>query len=327
MTGPAGCVVAVTYRCNARCEVCDIWRLTPDPEEELKAIDYEWLPKSLRTVNVSGGEPFVRDDLVDVVEVIRRTCPRARIVISTNGLAPARIESMVSKMGDVAVRISVDAVGALHDRIRGVERAYARAIDTLERLAALGLRDLGLAATSSESAAGQIPRVKALADSYGVDFTSAAAHSSPIYFGSHDDERPGSARAVEEFAEIMREQLRSSKPRDWARAYYTRGLMDYCMGRPRRFRCGAGTDFFFLDPSGFVYPCNILDLRMGHIKDGSFAALRRRSAERLREAVGKCTGQCWMVCTVAPGMRKRPLAPLAWMVGAKLLGLDTKVGR
>jgi MoaA/NifB/PqqE/SkfB family radical SAM enzyme len=190
MAGPVGCVAAVTYRCNARCAICDIWRHEADPASELGPEHYRWLPSSLRSINVSGGEPFLRDDIVDVVAVMREACTRARIVISTNGLTPGRIADAVSRMPEVAVRVSVDAVGPLHDRIRGVEDAFERAIETVTKLKERGVRDLGLAATSSEETAGEIAGVKELADEMGVEFVASAVHSSPFFFGSHSEERP-----------------------------------------------------------------------------------------------------------------------------------------
>jgi MoaA/NifB/PqqE/SkfB family radical SAM enzyme len=325
MGGPLGCVAAVTYRCNARCTICDIWRQAADGAEELSPEDYRWLPPSLRSINVSGGEPFLRDDIGDIVAVMREACPRARIVISTNGLMPGRIAEAVGKMSEVAVRISVDAVGALHDRIRGIDGAFDRAIETARRLRDQGLSDLGLAATSCGANAGEVGRVKSLADELGVEFIASAVHSSPFFFGAQDEERPRSAAIVEEIAAIMREELRSSKPRDWAKAYYMRGLIDYVRGKPRRLPCRAGIDFFFLDPRGDVFPCNVQDVRMGNLREGSFEELRRRSEGAVRRAVSACREQCWMVCTVSPPMRRRPLGPLAWIAGAKLFGLDTRV--
>lgn len=327
MRGPVGCVAAVTYRCNARCTVCDIWKSDARASEELTAADYAWLPPSLRSINVSGGEPFLRDDLVDLVAVVRKACPRARVVVSTNGLLPERIERMMSEMRDVAVRVSIDAVGEAHDEIRGVEGAYERAMDTVSRLKSLGVTDLGLAATASERNPGELLRVKGVADGLGVSFIATAAHSSPIFFGAHDSDRPRSEETVAEMRTIMKEELASRRPRDWARAYYMRGLIDYVRGRPRRLPCGAGVDHFFLDPVGDVYPCNISGVLMGSIREGSFEELRRRSADSVVPAVAACGEQCWMVCTVGPPMRRRPFRPAAWIAGAKLMGLDTSADR
>jgi MoaA/NifB/PqqE/SkfB family radical SAM enzyme len=240
---------------------------------------------------------------------------------------PSRIESMVSQMRGVAIRVSVDAVDGRHDELRGVDGAFERAMDTTRRLIAANVEDLGLAATLTESNVGEITRVRNLAEELGIEFVATAAHSSPIFFGSHGDEEPHSPDAAGEIAGIMRDHLRSRRLRDWAKAYYMRGLIDHVMGRPRRLACRAGIDFFFLDPWGSVYPCNILDVRMGHVSEGSFAELRDRSAGRVRPAVDACGTQCWMVCTVTPPMRRRPLGPLAWIAGAKLFGRDTLARR
>jgi len=327
MAGPVGCVAAVTYRCNARCTVCDIWKSESRVSEELVPSDYAWLPRSLRSVNVSGGEPFLRDDLVEIVSVIERACPKARVVISTNGLTPERTERMMSEMKNVAVRVSIDAVGEKHDEMRGIPGGYDKAIDTVTRLKVLGVQDLGLAATSSEKNPGELLRVRKVAGELGIAFISSAAHSSPIFFGEHEEDRPTSDEAIDEIAQIMREELGSRNPRDWAKAYYMRGLIDYVLGKPRRLPCHAGVDHFFLDPFGDVYPCNIGGVRMGNIKDGSFEELRRSSASEVEPAVANCEEQCWMVCTVSPPMRRHPLGPCAWIAGAKLMGLDTSVGR
>ncbi len=63
---PVDAVIAVTYRCNARCAMCGIWKSQPGPD--LPPEVYRKLPSSLRDVNLTGGEPFLRDDLAAVHE-------------------------------------------------------------------------------------------------------------------------------------------------------------------------------------------------------------------------------------------------------------------
>ncbi|MBM3307103.1 MAG: radical SAM protein [Candidatus Eisenbacteria bacterium] len=326
MRGPVACVAAVTYRCNGRCTMCDIWKRPPEAERELAPADYAWLPASLRSVNVSGGEPFLRDDLPDVVRVMRESCRRARIVVSTNGLEPDRIARMAAAMKGIAVRVSVDAVGPTHDAVRGVDGAFERAVETVRRLSAAGVRDLGIAATSTERTTGQLTAVERLASELGVAFIASVAHSSPIYFGNQDESRPSSDGVVEEISSLVRRQLRSKRPADWAKAYYARGLIEYVRRRPRMLPCGAGEDHFFLDPYGDVYPCNVQGTRMGNVREGSFAELAARSRDLVRERVAGCREQCWMVCTVSPPMRRHPLRPVAWIAAAKLFGRDAAGG-
>ncbi|GBU25704.1 hypothetical protein R83H12_02359 [Fibrobacteria bacterium R8-3-H12] len=66
---PTDVSVIVTYRCQMRCKMCGIWENPTEPEKEIKAKELEILPK-LKFANVTGGEPFLRDDLEEIVEVL-----------------------------------------------------------------------------------------------------------------------------------------------------------------------------------------------------------------------------------------------------------------
>ena len=138
---PTTAVVAVTGRCNARCVMCDIWQRPAGVEMPPAA--YRRLPPSLRVVNLTGGEPFLRRDLPEVVAAVRETCPRARLILSTNGLALPRVRELAPRLADLdpalAVRVSLDGIGAAHDRLRGVPGAFERARQSLDLLRGAGI--------------------------------------------------------------------------------------------------------------------------------------------------------------------------------------------
>ncbi len=119
---PLTAVVAITYRCNARCLMCDIWKKRVARSDELPANGFAALPGSLEDINITGGEPFLRDDLIDIIRTIKQSCPKARVVISTNGLLVDRIKSFAPDMlrldSRIALRVSIDALGTEHDKIR-----------------------------------------------------------------------------------------------------------------------------------------------------------------------------------------------------------------
>ena len=58
--------IIVTYRCNAQCNMCDVWKSPSMQGEEISFDVIEKLPEMFFT-NVTGGEPFVRQDFPDVV--------------------------------------------------------------------------------------------------------------------------------------------------------------------------------------------------------------------------------------------------------------------
>ena len=317
---PTSAVIAVTYRCNSRCETCDIWKRDATPE--LRPADFGRLPAGLRNINISGGEPFLRDDLVEIIEVLRENYPNASVVISTNGLIPDRIEKYVRKMGRVGVRVSIDAIGTLNDKVRGVKGAFTLATETLDRLQTLGLKDLGISATISRHTAGDLKKLKEMADSRGIEFVTSLVHSSPTYFGEHEDELPvkGSPEGEviqKELIWLRDRELSSTRPKDWFRAYLTAGIVEQLQGKRRRIKCYAGSCLFFMEPAGDVYPCNIWPERMGNILLQSYDEMMAKSGRILAE-VDVCPFQCWMSCTVAPVMRKRPLNPALWVALRKL---------
>ena len=94
-------LIAITYRCNARCKMCHIWQHPSKSSEEITPKDLEKIPNGLRFVNITGGEPFVRNDVGDFIEVLRKKA--RRIVISTNGFFTDKILDIAKKYPDVGM--------------------------------------------------------------------------------------------------------------------------------------------------------------------------------------------------------------------------------
>ena len=64
---PTDASIILTYRCPMKCKMCNIWFNPTKKEEEIKASDLRTLPR-LKFINLTGGEPFVREDLAEIVE-------------------------------------------------------------------------------------------------------------------------------------------------------------------------------------------------------------------------------------------------------------------
>ena len=64
--------VIVTYRCNARCNMCDCFKDPTKPSEEITLEDIKKLPEMAFT-NITGGEPFVRQDIPDIVRELYKS--------------------------------------------------------------------------------------------------------------------------------------------------------------------------------------------------------------------------------------------------------------
>jgi len=158
---PTSASLAVTLRCNSRCVICDIWKRKN--RQELSPVIYKKLPQGLKNIDITGGEPFLRNDLVKIVEVVKKTCPKARILVTTNGSMPLKIAKTSQKMlkfdKNLAFRVSLDGIGKTHDKIRGVINSYKKTVETIRILKELNVKDLGIIFTLSKLNQDELPKV------------------------------------------------------------------------------------------------------------------------------------------------------------------------
>jgi MoaA/NifB/PqqE/SkfB family radical SAM enzyme len=142
---PVYLIHSVTERCNARCTHCFVDKDGGKRELTLEEIAgvCERMGKDLFHVCLSGGEPFLRADLPEIARTYFEKTPAQVIRISTNGYLTDRIVAGTRRLlehascRNVVVEISLDDIGARHDRIRLLERSFDRAIQTYKALEAL----------------------------------------------------------------------------------------------------------------------------------------------------------------------------------------------
>lgn len=308
--------IIVTYRCNARCHMCNTWRFPSDREEEVGAGVYEKLP-FMETVNITGGEPFLREDLEDVVGILRKKTKR--IVISSNGFFTDRIVRLFEKHGDIGIRISIEGLPRANDELRGIKDGFDRGLRSLIELHHMGVRDIGFGITVTDRNARDMLELYHLARMTGLEFATAAMHNS-FYFHKFDNRFEHPETAVGEFRKLIAELLRSKRPKDWFRAYFNYGLIHYIRGNPRLLPCQMGHDSFFLDPIGEVLPCNVMEKSMGNLRHQPFDVIWNCSAAQdVRRQVRTCPRNCWMMGSAGQQMKKHILKPSLWILKHKFL--------
>lgn len=316
---PKEAFVAVTYRCNSRCSMCNIWRNTE--HSEMGPEHYAKLPESLRTINITGGEPFLREDLVEVVQKIHSRVPGARFVFSTNGLMTDKILSDLQSIRrfhpKIAVGVSIDGIKETHDRIRGVPGLFDKAMATLSGLRTQGYDDLRIAMTLQQQNVGEVRKVYDMSRQSGVQFTITLAHNSDIYFMKSDNVPPdltgSNSKGLDSVVESL---LRSVSPKDWLRAYHTAGMYDSAIRRSFQSHCEAGRRYFFMAPNGDIFPCNVLDEPIGNLaraEDWEKAYARER-IDGTRVSVRSCARDCWMVCNTRSLIISHPARVAFWIM-------------
>jgi MoaA/NifB/PqqE/SkfB family radical SAM enzyme len=148
---PMNLTFSVSYRCNSRCKTCNIHK---KKAEELTLGEWEKIfskiGKSLFWATISGGEPFLRDDLPDLVCMLYDKCRPSIINIPTNGLLVERVPVYVKRIAEhcrqsqLVINVSIDGIEEEHDNIRGVPGSYKRAVETFHRLKGLKEKNLSV---------------------------------------------------------------------------------------------------------------------------------------------------------------------------------------
>ena len=315
--------VIVTYRCNARCNMCSRYKAPSRPEEEISVETIRKLPPMYFT-NITGGEPFIRTDLPEIVRELYKKSDR--IVISTNGFFTDRIVALCKEFPDIGIRISIEGMEATNNAIRGLEDGFNRGLRTLKTLREMGMKDVGFGMTVQDANAADLVKLYELSDEMGMEFATASLHNS-FYFveaGNIIQDRPMVAKHFEDLVNAL---LRSRSPKKWMRAYFNHGLINYIYGQKRLLPCDMSFDTFFIDPYGDVMPCNGTKDKevMGNLNCQTWEQLwNSPEAETVRQKVRCCDRQCWMIGSVSPAMHKYIWVPGIWVVWHKFKGLFTK---
>lgn len=318
--GPIEAIISLTNRCDARCKMCNIWKLSHN--ELLRADDYRALPRSLKNVNITGGEPLLRNDILEIIHAIYETCDSPRIILATNGFRTEKtielvreITKYVPKLG---IAISIDGLAHHHDELRGVPNAYSRATSTLMALQSLGIKDIRIGFTATPSNISQLPVVHKLSRELDVQFTATVAQNSEVYYGKTDNEQASVSDVERYFGYLIDCNLRSYIVKNWFRAYFEQGVISFVRDGKRMTACSAADDFFYLSPTGDVFPCLTLPNILGNIKHDSFISLwHSENALLIRELASKCQ-KCWMVCTARTEIKKHPIRAISWVAKEKL---------
>ena len=321
---PKEICIIVTYRCNAKCNMCDVWHYPTKAGEEITVEDIEKLPSGLRFINITGGEPFIRRDIEEIIKAIH---PKTlRIVISTNGFFTERIVKLCEKYPDLGIRISTEGLQETNDAIRKIPSGFDRTMRTLLTLRRMGIKDIGFGMTVQDMNCKDLMPLYELSNALGYEFATATLHNSH-YFHKLDNRIEDKEMVCNELSKLITELLRSRSPKKWFRAYFNYGLMNYIYEGKRFMACEMGTESCFIDPSGDVMACNGMDSKipMGNIKKNDFADIwNSEQAAKVRDMVKSCNKQCWMVGNAAPVIKKHIRIPLKWILKNKLRLLSGK---
>lgn len=313
-TRPFKITLMLTDRCDCRCEGCRIWEqpkgreLTPQEIGDVLAA-----APSLRWVNLTGGEPFLRNDMVEVVSAVRSALPHLAVVdFPTTGqrtdVILRDVEAMTALgIPKLVVTCSLEGPPLLHDKLRGREGAFDRMMATYEGLRALDGVDVFLGMTLSDANAGVVDQTLDAVQARVPEVTLADIHfnvytESGHYYRNTD----GELRAPSEMEDVIQRALRvregSWHPTDVIESAYLRLLPEYLKTGRSPLPCKALRAGVFVNAQGDVHPCTVYGRNLGNVLETPlYDILDGAEAVAAREVVkaDTCPG-CWSPCEANP---------------------------
>lgn len=301
---PEALSIEVTRRCIARCVMCNIWQSPVDlpeltPDEWLDVLSSPVLSE-LKELDVTGGEPFLRDDLAQLLIGVGRLKAdrllRLRsIAITTNGFLTQKVldavTAVIAPLEQAGITLvfacGMDAVGEVHDRIRNVEGGWIRLHATIEGLKRLRERHpslvLGIKTTVTRYNIDELDEVCRYADEQGL-FTIISPY----------------ILTANRYANLGREELLALSPADkdklkrfydsprfrWS--YYRTELLRFLETGRMAKPCSAGFNYFFIRSTGELFSCPIIAAPLGNVTRTPLPELIRSSAAaHFRRNVGE----------------------------------------
>ncbi len=148
---PMNYTLSLLYTCNSRCKTCFVYNKKAD---NLKLSEYEKILKKIGHspywITLSGGEPFLRKDIVDICKIIYKYSKPKIINIPTNGILVDAIVKNVSEIAQfcsktqIIINLSIDAVGEQHDKIRQVPGNYKKIMTVFHKLKELSFKNVSV---------------------------------------------------------------------------------------------------------------------------------------------------------------------------------------
>jgi len=318
-------VLAVTYQCSSRCQFCNIWKKKETYSSQM--IDYQNLPHNLRNVNITGGEPFMREDLSEVIRTVKQRCPKAKIIISTNGFSPALIKKQVQKIikfkRNIGLAVSLDGFGKNHEDLRKSPGSFCMVLETIRLLKELGIKDLKIAFTLGDHNISQLKRVYQLSKELEVEFSLALYHNSDHYFNKLDNQITKVRQIKKELHWLIDQELKGLSPKKWLRAYFTYGLIKFLETKQRTLPDYSGQSSIFIDPHGNIYPSDVWSLKLGNLRQ--VRDWNRFKFQNQGMYLSQRSPVNWMICTARQAMKKHWLKVGLWIMKNKIQRIFSRI--
>ncbi len=307
---------SITYWCQSRCQHCSIWTIKPKGELTLDEIkEFARQNPYFKWIELTGGEPFLRSDIVDIARAFRDSCPGLYLLtMPTNSLCNydmeiKKIEEM-AQLGipNIVITVSLDGYRELEDKIRGVPGNYDKAIHMFNGIRELGKKYSNLLCvfgfTIINANAGQFEKtvkevMKEIPGMSYSDFHVNIGQVSDNYYANINTPIVAPADQAMKDVEYLLENMRKVREKGvsrMAKTYleikYMEGILEFLRTKKSSVPNRDGELSIFLDSYGNVFPSIMTSRKLGNLRqDGNSL-----SAMVAKAGLGKEREQYFTAC-------------------------------
>lgn len=308
----------ITKRCNLRCIHCDIRKM---PETYSDIINKEFSTSEIKKIidslesigtkyiSISGGEPFLRRDIFEVIEYIKNT--GLGLHISCNGtLITKEVAQRINDLGLNAISISLDAVTPeLHDKIRGVKGSFDKTVAGIRNLVNCENKQMqvGISPIITGLNLNELPKLVDFAKDLGVD----AIRFQPWHISLGHKETEEILGIREDRLEYLDDMMEQIIEKAKILGIYT-NTTTYLQGVKTFFQdknkidieCFAGSFMCNISWEGYVVTCASFPA-IGNVRNEPFEKIWKSTQfNNVRKDItkGNCH-KCWMGCFIEPSLR------------------------
>jgi MoaA/NifB/PqqE/SkfB family radical SAM enzyme len=298
---PITLTFSATAACQSRCKTCNIgleYRKDPKrKEKDLKLDEIEMIFRTLGHIyffNISGGEPFLRKDLPEIIGLACQYLKPKIIHIPTNAIASERVRDLTLRSMEIisqydseiplTVKPSIDGIGKVHDEIRGVKGNFKQLEKTISYLKDIEKEfpnfHLELGTVVSRFNVDHLSQIKDYVHTLGVQsYRNEIAEQRTEFFNLEDSITPDAEtyeRLMSEFSTKIKKHI--SQKRKLAKVTESLRLVYYDLVvrilREQRqvIPCYAGISNVHINFDGEVWPCCVLGYSkpMGFLREHNY---------------------------------------------------------
>ena len=338
---PVGLIHFVTNRCNARCSFCFIDfgdEFMQDKKNEMSLSEIQKMTKtigkSLQHVNLTGGEPFLRKDLFDIVKSYFENANVQSILINSNGTYTKRVGEFVNRLNEefpdkrVIIQFSIDSFPEEHNLSRKVPGLFEKTMASYKLVEKEGKNiAASIAVTVTPINYNNVIKIY----EYLVNDLKIKRISPIVVRDEGVNKTPDELKQsiIDAYKKLV-DRINSDRENGVLKNYYDKSTIkgrvlnekdkiqyenNFKMYMNPHFisTCPSATIFGVITTDGTVHPCEVLDKPLGNLKKFNYDFLKlwhseqsKNVAKWIKDSKCHCTYECAMTYNVMSNYKYQP---------------------